>query len=76
MLCCRHPMVRTSALPQCLWGSYLAFKRDNHLETSSSVKQKMPRSSALAFSGSRMTSFWVVIPYLIAAHKVRVVISL
>ena len=41
----------------------LAFKRDNHLETSSSVKQKTPRPSTLVFSVSRMTSFSVIIPY-------------
>ena len=42
----------------------LAFKRDDHLETSSSVKQKTPRHSALVFSVSRMTSFSVIIPYI------------
>ena len=39
----------------------LAFKRDNHLETSSSVKQKTPRPSASVISVSRMTSFSVII---------------
>ena len=42
----------------------LAFKRDNHPEISSSVKQKTPRPSALVFSVSRMTSFSVTIPYV------------
>ena len=41
----------------------LSFKRDNHLETLSSVKQKTPRPSALVFSVSRMTSFSMIIPY-------------
>ena len=41
----------------------LALKRDNHLETSSSVKQKTQRPSALVFSVLQMTSFSVIIPY-------------
>ena len=40
-----------------------AFKRDNDIETSLSVKQKTPRPSALVFSVSRMTSFLVIIHY-------------
>ena len=42
----------------------LAFKRDNHLKTSSSVKQKTPLPLALVFSVSRMMSFSVIIPYM------------
>ena len=42
-----------------------AFKRDNHLVTSSSVKQKAPRPSALVFSVSRMARLSVIIPNLI-----------
>ena len=49
----------TDFLNKCV----LAFKRDYHLETSSSVKQKTPRPSALVFSVSRMTSFSVIIPF-------------
>ena len=41
----------------------LAFKRDYHLETSSSIKQKTLRLLVLVYSISRMTSFWVIIPY-------------
>ena len=48
----------TGFLNKCV----LAFKRDNHLDTSSSVKQKTQRPSALVFSVSRMTSFSVIIP--------------
>ena len=44
-----------------------AFKRDNHLETSSSVKQKTPRPSASVFYVSRITSLSVTIPYRIVA---------
>ena len=49
----------TGFLNKCM----LAFKRDNHLETLSSVKQKTLRPSALVFSVSGMTSFSVIIPY-------------
>ena len=42
----------------------LTFKRDNHLEISSAVKQKSPRLSALVFSVSQMTSFSVIILYI------------
>ena len=50
----------TGFLNKCV----LAFKRDNHPKTSSSVKQKTQRPSALVFSVSRMTSFLVIIPYI------------
>ena len=49
----------TAFLNKCM----LAFKRDNHLETSSSMKQKTLRVSVLVYAISRMTSFWVIIPY-------------
>ena len=39
----------------------LAFKRDNHHETSPSVKQKTLQTLALVFSVSRTTSFSVII---------------
>ena len=38
----------------------LAFDRDNHLETTSSVNQK---TLTLIFSVSRMTNFLAIIPY-------------
>ena len=41
----------------------LAFKRDKHLETSSSVKHKTQRPSALVSSVSRIMSFLVIILY-------------
>ena len=50
----------TGFLNKCV----LAFKRDNHLETWSSVKQKTPPPAALVFPVSRMTSFSVIIPYI------------
>ena len=50
----------TGFLNKCM----LAFKRDNHLETLSSVKQKTPRPLADVFSVSRMTSFLMIIPYI------------
>ena len=57
----------TGFLNKCV----LAFKRDNHLKTLSSVKQKTPQPSALLFSVSRMTSFLVLITYLdTCAHTV------
>ena len=49
----------TGFLNKCM----LAFKRDNHLETSPFMKQKTLRLSVLVYSISRMTSFWVIIPY-------------
>ena len=49
----------TGFLNKCV----LAFKTDNHLEKSSSMKQKTPRPSTLLFSVSRMLSFSVIIPY-------------
>ena len=49
----------TGFLNKCM----LAFKRDNHLETSPSMKQKTLRLSVLVYSISPMTSFWVIIPY-------------
>ena len=50
----------TDFLNKCV----LAFKRDNHLETSSSVKQETQRHSALVFSVSRMASFSMITPYI------------
>ena len=49
----------TGFLNKCV----LAFKRDNHLETLSSMKQKTLGPLALVFSVSRMTSFAVIIPF-------------
>ena len=39
----------------------LAFKRDNHLETSPFMKQKTLWLSVLVYSILRMTSFWVIL---------------
>ena len=49
----------TGFLNKCV----LAFKRDNHFETLSSVKQKTLRPSTLVFSVSGRTGFSVIIPY-------------
>ena len=56
----------TGSLNKCV----LAFKRDNHLKTLSSVKQKTARPSALVFSVSRMTSFSVIISYRKSSNEV------
>ena len=50
----------TGFLNKCV----LAFKRDDHLETSSSMKRKTQQPSAFVFSVSRMISFLVIIPYI------------
>ena len=57
----------TGFLNKCV----LSFKRENHLETSSSVKQKTQWPLALVFSVSRMTSFSVVIPFRKSKQNTR-----